>query len=127
MTASTTTPEPARRIQKRIIVACDGTWQDADSDSKPMYPKWKFWRHERRATPPSNVARLCRSLSKEAVNEDGKPVSQVVFYQAGIGTSYMQRVTGGLAGKGITANIRDAYAFICNNFEGQEVSQTDIE
>lgn len=113
---------PARKIQKRIIVACDGTWQDADSDSKKIYPGWQFWRKERQATPPSNVARLCRCIAKDAVNEEGRPVSQLVFYQAGIGTSYLQKISGGLAGKGITANIRDAYSFICNNYEeGDEI------
>jgi Uncharacterized alpha/beta hydrolase domain (DUF2235) len=110
------------KIHKRIIVACDGTWQDADSDSKRNHPWWKFWRKERHLTPASNVARLCRCISKEGVDEKGQPVPQVVFYQAGVGTSWMQRFGGGLTGKGITSNIRDAYSFICNNYEeGDEI------
>lgn len=110
------------KIPKRIIVACDGTWQDADSDSHRVYPWWKFWRRERHLTPASNVARLCRCISKEGVDEKGQPVPQIVFYQAGIGTSWMQGLSGGLTGIGISGNIRDAYSFICNNYEeGDEI------
>lgn len=110
------------KIRKRIIVACDGTWQDADRDSQRDYPWWKFWRKERHLMPPSNVARLCRCISKEGVDEKGQPAPQVVFYQAGVGTSWMQHLGGGLTGKGITSNIRDAYSFICNNYEeGDEI------
>jgi Uncharacterized alpha/beta hydrolase domain (DUF2235) len=110
------------KIRKRIIVACDGTWQDADSDSERNYPWWQFWRRERHLTPVSNVARLCRCISREGVDEKGNPVPQLVFYQAGVGTSWMQRLGGGLTGKGITSNIRDAYSFICNNYEeGDEI------
>ncbi|KAF7506167.1 hypothetical protein GJ744_012147 [Endocarpon pusillum] len=110
------------KIRKRIIVACDGTWQDADSDSERVYPVWKFWRRERYLMPASNVARLCRCISKEGVDEQGRPVPQLVFYQAGVGTSFMQRLSGGLTGRGITSHIRDAYSFICNNYEdGDEI------
>ncbi len=121
MAVSQDSDKPAK-IHKRIIVACDGTWQDANSDSVRDYPFWKFWRKERHLTPASNVARLCRCISKEGVDEKGQPVPQVVFYQAGVGTSWMQHFGGGLTGRGITANIRDAYSFICNNYEeGDEI------
>lgn len=110
------------KIRKRIIVACDGTWQDADSDSARDYPFSMFWRREHHLTPASNVARLCRCISKEGVNDKGQPVPQIVFYQAGVGTSWMQHLAGGLTGKGMTGNIRDAYSFICNNYEeGDEI------
>lgn len=114
--------EKMSKVRKRIIVACDGTWQDADSDSEPDHPWWKFWRHERHLKPASNVARLCRCISKEGSDGKGNPVPQVVFYQAGIGSGFMQRISGGLAGRGISSNIRDAYSFICNNYEeGDEI------
>jgi uncharacterized protein (DUF2235 family) len=114
--------DQASKVCKRIIVACDGTWQDADSDSQRIYPWWKFWKREHYISPASNVARLCRCISREGIDEQGRPVHQLVFYQAGVGTSAMQRLGGGLMGKGITANIRDAYSFICNNYEeGDEI------
>ena len=114
--------DQASMIRKRIIVACDGTWQDADSDSEPDHPWWKFWRNEHHLKPASNVARLCRCISKEGIDEKGNPVPQLVFYQAGLGSGWMQRLSGGLAGKGISSNIRDAYSFICNNYEeGDEI------
>jgi uncharacterized protein (DUF2235 family) len=116
-------PGQSSKVCKRIIVACDGTWQDADSDSQSIHPWWKFWkRKEHYMTPASNVARLCRCISREGIDKQGRPVHQLVFYQAGVGTSAMQRLGGGLAGKGITSNIRDAYSFICNNYEeGDEI------
>jgi uncharacterized protein (DUF2235 family) len=120
--APTLDADKPSKIRKRIIVACDGTWQDADSDSERNYSWLQFWRRERHIIPPSNVARLCRCISKEGVDEKGNPVPQLVFYQAGVGTSWMQKFMGGLTGKGITANIRDAYSFICNNYdEGDEI------
>jgi uncharacterized protein (DUF2235 family) len=72
--------------------------------------------------PASNVARLCRCISKEALDEKGQAVPQLVFYQAGVGTSWMQSLGGRITGRGITSNIRDAYSFICNNYEeGDEI------
>jgi len=49
---------------KRLIVCCDGTWQDLESSY------------------PSNVVKIAQAI--EPVASDGIP--QVVFYDAGIGT-----------------------------------------
>ncbi|MCH6256627.1 DUF2235 domain-containing protein [Puniceicoccaceae bacterium K14] len=87
---------------KRIIVCCDGTWNDLEM---------------RYIT---NVGRLAQSL--EYVTADG--VSQVLYYDNGIGADskgLMKYIDGGL-GKGMDANIAEAYRFICINYEdGDEI------
>jgi uncharacterized protein (DUF2235 family) len=67
---------------KRIIVCCDGTWNNADGTGQV----------------PTNVAKLARCIDNEAevLHEDGKRVliKQIVYYQRGIGS-----VGGWLFGK----------------------------
>lgn len=70
---------------------------------------------------PSNVTRICRAIRSKA---DGGSVSQIVYYQAGVGTgvSLWDRVAGGGAGLGLSENCREAYAFLANNYtEGDQI------
>jgi uncharacterized protein (DUF2235 family) len=47
-------------------------------------------------------------------------VDQIVYYQAGVGTSpnLAAHLTGGLIGQGVPENVRDAYTYICLNYQG---------
>ena len=59
---------------KRIIVCCDGTWNNADGAGQV----------------PTNVAKLARCIDSEAeVVEDGHKslIKQIVYYQHGIGAA----------------------------------------
>ena len=78
---------------KRLIVCCDGTWDDADAGGS-------F----------SNVVRLSRAIKAKAA--DG--TEQIVYYQSGAGTGSdaAMKVTGGAIGVGLSRNVRDAYAFL---------------
>ncbi|GKZ27722.1 hypothetical protein AbraIFM66951_006266 [Aspergillus brasiliensis] len=90
---------------KRLIVCCDGTWQDSTADSQK---------------PPSNVTRLTRTLSRVAVvkeNGQEKEIPQIVYYQKGVGTGLADKYFGGVAGIGISANVRAAYGFLVDNYE----------
>jgi len=90
---------------KRLIVCCDGTWEDATADS---------------VQPPSNVTRISRALSRYAeVEEDGvkKIIPQIVYYQKGVGTGIGDKIWGGAAGAGLSANIRAAYGFLAENYD----------
>lgn len=89
---------------KRLIIACDGTWVNADNGVA-------FDKQNKLATP-SNVTRICRAINPQS--EDGIP--QVVFYQPGLGSSmsWYSYYIGGYTGQGIDENIKQAYAFICN-------------
>ncbi|KAL5338201.1 hypothetical protein BJX70DRAFT_214411 [Aspergillus crustosus] len=89
---------------KRLIVCCDGTWQDATADS---------------SEPPSNVTRFSRSLSREAIVEENgvqREVPQIVYYQKGVGTGLGDKYFGGVTGIGLSANVRAAYGFLAENY-----------
>jgi len=90
---------------KRLIVCCDGTWEDSTADN---------------VQPPSNVTRISRALSRYAeVEEDGvkKIIPQIVYYQKGVGTGIGDKIWGGAAGAGLSANIRAAYGFLAENYD----------
>jgi hypothetical protein len=88
---------------KRIVVCCDGTWNNSDD-----------------GTGYTNVSRLAWSIKPV----DANGVAQVVFYQSGVGGagSQLDKIAAGALGLGLSRNMRDAYAFICNNYcEGDEI------
>ncbi|KAL4978835.1 hypothetical protein BDW66DRAFT_128881 [Aspergillus desertorum] len=95
---------------KRLIVCCDGTWQDSTADA---------------SEPPSNVTRLSRALSRTAtVAEQGvrREISQIVYYQKGVGTGLGDKYFGGVTGVGLSANVRAAYGFLADNYaEGDKI------
>ena len=79
---------------KRLIVCCDGTWQDLECPY------------------PTNVVKIAQAI--DPIAKDG--ISQVFFYDEGIGTGgstevqkQIDRVAGGAIGKGIDKNIQDGY------------------
>lgn len=78
---------------KRLVVCCDGTWQQLTSPY------------------PSNVVKLAQSV--KPIASDGVP--QIVFYDEGIGTE-SQKVLGGAMGLGIDKNIEDGYRFLSLNY-----------
>ena len=86
---------------KRLIVCCDGTWQSLDND----------W--------PTNVQRIAQYV-KHTANQD---VSQVVYYDAGVGSwGLVDKFAGGAFGRGLDIEIREAYRFLCINYEpGDEI------
>ncbi|KAI6830493.1 hypothetical protein KC340_g8027 [Hortaea werneckii] len=103
---------------KRLIVACDGTWTDSDNGFKR--DSWLPRKTSGRLTTPSNVTRICRALQPR----DEYGTSQVVYYQAGVGSedNWYSFFIGGFLGEGISENIREAYSFLCTNYEkGDEI------
>ncbi|NDY43088.1 DUF2235 domain-containing protein [Dissulfurirhabdus thermomarina] len=86
---------------KRLIVCCDGTWNNPE---------------QREVT---NVVKTARAVLPAA--RDGRP--QVVFYDRGVGTgNLLDRIEGGALGEGLDANIQDAYRFLVHNWaEGDEI------
>ncbi|EAW12352.1 T6SS phospholipase effector Tle1-like catalytic domain-containing protein [Aspergillus clavatus NRRL 1] len=100
-----------RSPPKRLIVCCDGTWQDSLADA---------------AQPPSNVTRFSRVLSRMAIvqgeNGEQQEIPQIVYYQKGAGTNLGDRYWGGVAGLGVSANVRSAYGFLADNYaEGDKI------
>ncbi|KAG9232741.1 hypothetical protein BJ875DRAFT_380011 [Amylocarpus encephaloides] len=98
--------------RKRLILCCDGTWMDSDDGfNKPTLIPYV---PTATLQVPSNVTRISRALTKNGL--DG--IHQIIFYQAGVGTStgVLDSFTGGALGKGIAENIREAYSFIAANY-----------
>ena len=91
---------------KRLVVCCDGTWADADSSNE-------F----------TNVVRITRAITAQDTRSC-PPISQIVYYHSGVGTGgdAFDQLAGGSIGLGLSRNIRDAYAFLANNYcEGDEI------
>ncbi|BFM04803.1 DUF2235 domain-containing protein [Halioxenophilus aromaticivorans] len=90
---------------KRIIVCCDGTWNDLDM---------------RYIT---NVGRLVQCLGKTGKSKSTS-VKQSVYYDDGVGAaaSGVRRALEGVTGIGIDEQIYSAYRHICINYEpGDEI------
>jgi uncharacterized protein (DUF2235 family) len=81
MMESPTPTTDNKRVPKRIVVCCDGTWYASDKGGNNL---------------PSNVARMSRALKKVGVVEygpdKGQNRAQVVYYQSGIGTGNLGAV-----------------------------------
>ena len=87
---------------RRLVVCCDGTWQAAESKTI------------------TNVAYTARAIAPIS-GLDG--VTQIVFYDPGVGTgNLVDRISGGAFGDGLDGNIVDAYRFLVYNYSpGDEV------
>ena len=83
-------------MPKKLIVCCDGTWNDEDS-----------------AGGQTNVAKLHRLLQNKFVEQ----VDQLVFYVSGVGTQPGEKVRGGAFGEGLDANILEAYSLLVQHYE----------
>ncbi|MDP5189623.1 DUF2235 domain-containing protein [Rheinheimera baltica] len=85
---------------KRIIICCDGTWNEPDDI-------------------PTNVTKMVRAISP--VSPDG--IHQVVFYDQGVGTGgKIDKFIGGAFGSGLEKNVLDCYRFLIHNYQlGDEI------
>jgi hypothetical protein len=86
---------------KRLVICCDGTWNSADQmvDGELC---------------PTNVVRFATRVAKQ----DSKGITQIVYYDQGVGTgNSLDRISGGALGKGLEANIHDAYRFLLGNYQ----------
>lgn len=84
---------------RRLVVFFDGTWNTPDSGKNP-----------------TNVVKMLRAVCNKA-----EGVSQVCFYDKGVGTGGpIDRLRGGASGKGLTANMVDGYRFLGNNAEPED-------
>ncbi|KAF8578302.1 hypothetical protein K439DRAFT_1362468 [Ramaria rubella] len=105
-------PSPGLRkpgVPKRIIVCCDGTWQDEIISQK----RWQY----------TNILKLSRMINHQDVRHD-PPIHQIVFYQAGVGTdqNFYSEYVDGATGASLVAKVEEAYAFISHNYHpGDEI------
>ncbi|KAK3072975.1 hypothetical protein LTR53_005835 [Teratosphaeriaceae sp. CCFEE 6253] len=97
------------KLPKKLIICCDGTWMDSDNGWVPG--KWGQPGHLQN---PSNITRIARAIRPE----DDHHHPQIVYYQAGVGTGIglYSHLVGGGTGLGLAENVREAYAFLANNY-----------
>lgn len=80
---------------KRLVFCFDGTWNKLSVDC------------------PTNVVLVAEMVAP--ITKGGIP--QIVYYDEGIGTAKSERWRGGMFGKGMMTNIREAYRFLLFNYE----------
>ncbi|HLO46805.1 MAG TPA: DUF2235 domain-containing protein [Kamptonema sp.] len=92
-------------MKRRLIVCCDGTWQDLEQGY------------------PTNVVKMAQAIKPI----DDNDISQIVYYDEGLGTKQINskesiidiltKLDGGAFGLGIDHRIQDAYRFLCMNYQ----------
>jgi uncharacterized protein (DUF2235 family) len=94
-------------MKRRLIVCCDGTWQDLD----------QFY--------PTNVVKMAQAI-KPLDSDNNNHIHQIIYYDEGLGTKQMGgdsiidtliKLGGGALGLGIDHKVQDAYRFLCMNYE----------
>ncbi|KAH9936997.1 uncharacterized protein B0H18DRAFT_866901 [Fomitopsis serialis] len=102
-------PHSVSVLKKRIVVCCDGTWQDGTV----VDAQWKY----------TNVLRLARAV-RHVDTRVNPPVHQVVFYQSGVGSAnnFYSELVDGATGASLADKVEEAYAFITQNYHpGDEI------
>lgn len=117
------------RPRRRLVLFLDGTWNQDDDQH-----------------PPTNIVRMRemlkigvdQALSKDSlqiqndtgsratgsiIEENGHLLEYVVYYDRGVGTgAWLDPLRGGLFGKGLDHNIRQAYRFLTEHYaDGDEI------
>src|SRR5262245_44457992 len=80
---------------KRLIVCCDGTWNSALRPNK------------------TNVYKLEKAIA----DRDDKGTVQEHEYFEGVGNGPFNKFRGGIFGRGLGAHVREAYAYVIENYE----------
>lgn len=122
---------------KRIVLCFDGTWNTPAENFtglKALHARFEAlgagsdeaMRAALDGAPPrddaveTNVCRLYRAVRRRAA-ADGQP-GQVKWYDAGVGTHWYDRVSGGAFGLGLSGKIREGYRVLAEAYEyGDEV------
>lgn len=81
---------------KRLAVFLDGTWNKPDDNT--------------------NVWRLRSMMAR--TDESGN--AQLAYYDTGVGTRWYDRFRGGLTGRGLSRNIREAYQWLVEHYEDED-------
>ena len=80
---------------KRLVFCFDGTWNHLDRPN------------------PTNVALVAESITPLGKHD----VTQVIHYDAGVGTGHEDHWRGGILGEGLIDKLIDAYTFLVFNYQ----------
>ncbi|KIJ26135.1 hypothetical protein M422DRAFT_785320 [Sphaerobolus stellatus SS14] len=97
------------RVPKRIVICCDGTWQDGIVKKH----RWQY----------SNILKISRAIEHQD-HRTNPPIPQIVFYQHGVGSeqNFYSEFIEGATGASLAEKVQEAYAFIAHNYrKGDEI------
>lgn len=108
--------------RKRLIICCDGTWQTNDIEARSL----------------SNVARITRCISDvddwKSGQDDSKErnyISQIVYYQPGVGmgTGQFANAVDAVTGRGMQYHqaLPEVYHTDMSGYRTLQVHQTGIQ
>jgi uncharacterized protein (DUF2235 family) len=85
---------------RNIVIGADGTWNKPDQV-------------DRQRQVPGNVVKAVRAVMASAPQ-----IEQLRYYDTGVGTAgTLDKVWGGMAGKGLFGNMRKAYAWLITQYQ----------
>jgi len=87
-------------MSKNIVICLDGTWNKQEEP-------------EAEVNEETNV----RSLYDICLNNANE---QFVYYDQGVGTHWYNRIRGGISGRGLAKNIREAYLKVASHYEEED-------
>ena len=104
-------------MAKKIVVCCDGTWNTPRTETN-VFRTYRFLRASAGSPPEVTLKEGVRTCNGRA--SDSSDVA--LFYDAGVGSQWFDRLLGGATGAGLSDNILDAYHFLGHNFTpGSEI------
>jgi uncharacterized protein (DUF2235 family) len=92
-------------LPRRLVICLDGTWNKRESGT--------------------NIYHLA-NLVQDGKVEDGER-QQLVYYDEGVGTGVLDNVTGGAFGIGLSANVREAYDWLVENYRDRPSTEPQDE
>ena len=91
---------------KRLVLSFDGTWNTPDGNGDE----------------DGNTNTNVRRLHEAVLPRDGGGTVQEAWYDRGVGTEWYNRLAGGVAGVGLSRNIRQGYRHLAEHYEdGDEI------
>jgi Uncharacterized alpha/beta hydrolase domain (DUF2235) len=90
-------------IRQRLVVCLDGSWNKRGSGT--------------------NIYHISNLVRKGRVTDsDGKKCRQRVYYDEGVGTGVLDKISGGAFGVGVSENVRQAYDWLVEKYnDGDEL------
>lgn len=117
------------RPQRRLVLFLDGTWNKDDDQHPPtnivrMREILKIGVDRAlAANPPRSVNASGSRATGSIIDDNGRLVEYVVYYDRGVGTgAWLDPLKGGVFGDGLDRNIRQAYRFLSEHYaDGDEI------
>lgn len=104
----------------KLIVCCDGTWNDAD-DRTHIFRIAEAAKRLKMSFVRRSYS-TCVTEHKSEQNRSDNQSEIKVYYDKGLGTGFGSYFMGGVFGHGVSQNIREAYRWLMANYQkGDEI------